>query len=247
MGTRKMMLASGEHAEADIDVDLPVDIDDDELNRVVLQLGRLVRTASLEFSLRVGALVIHHFYCGDTDAWRARGPKITSFRRLAAHPGLPMSPGALYRCVAIFELCDRLSAPSRWRNLGASHLRAVLSVDVATQERLLAAANAERWTVRILQSEVNRNRDAHSNQKGGRRSQPPVVKMLRSIGRSLNEHSDWVNTHVELDDAQVDELCHVLDAACRRLEEIREAMRAKAAHVSRLNDSGHESQIGLPS
>jgi hypothetical protein len=239
------MLASVEGPGADIDVELSTDIEDDELNRVVLQLGRLVRTASLEFSLRVGALVIHHFYSGDTDAWRARGPKITSFRRLAAHPGLPMSPGALYRCVAIFELCDRLSAPTRWRNLGASHLRAVLSVDVATQERLLAAANAERWTVRILQSEVNRNKSARLTKKGGRRSQPPVVKMLRSIGRSLNERNDWAN---ELDDAQVDEVCLVLDTACRRLEEIREAMRSKAQHgvISRPGEAMLESRMALP-
>src|SRR6478735_5141212 len=91
----------------------------DTVDRVVEHLNRICRNSGLEFALQVGSVVIHHFYDGDVEAWRVRGPKAVSFRRLALHPQLPMSPGALYRCVALFELCDRLEAPSRWRNLGA--------------------------------------------------------------------------------------------------------------------------------
>ena len=100
----------------------------DEIDIVVAQIKRLTRVASLEFALRVGAVIIHHFYDGDTEAWRSRGPKVSSFRRLAEHPELPLSAGALYRCVALYELCERLNAPSRWEHLGASHLRLVLGL-----------------------------------------------------------------------------------------------------------------------
>ena len=80
-----------------------------QINIVVGQLKRLTRTANLEFALRMGGLIIHHFYHGDTAAWRTRGRKSASFRRLTRHAEMPLSAGALYRCVALYELCERLN------------------------------------------------------------------------------------------------------------------------------------------
>jgi hypothetical protein len=139
----------------------------DDIEIVVRQLRRMTRAASLEFALSVGALIIHHFYGGNADAWRSRGPKLTSFRRLAAHPDIPLSAGGLYRCVALYELCDRLNAPSRWEHLGASHLRLVLGLPHGVQVGLLSAANANRWTVRTLHQEVKMRKSTRS-ERGGR-------------------------------------------------------------------------------
>lgn len=47
----------------------------DKIDIVVAQLRRLCRTCSLEFALQVGRVIVHHFYNGDPEAWRARGPK----------------------------------------------------------------------------------------------------------------------------------------------------------------------------
>jgi hypothetical protein len=159
----------------------------DEIDIVVAQIKRLARTANLEFSLRVGAVIIHHFYGGDTDSWRSRGPKISSFRRLSQHPDLPLSAGALYRCVALFELCDRLNAPTRWEHLGASHLRLVLGLPADTQEKLLALANANRWTVKTFQREIVRERAVRVT-SGGRRAEPSIIKSLKSVRRCLYDH-----------------------------------------------------------
>jgi hypothetical protein len=73
------------------------------VERVVLELNTLGRAATFEFTLSVGALIINRLYGGHLQAWRSRGPKCASFRRLAKHPSLPMSAGSLYRCVAIFR------------------------------------------------------------------------------------------------------------------------------------------------
>lgn len=129
---------------------------------VVAQIRRLVRDASLEFALRVGAIIIHHFYDGESDVWRSRGRKTSSFRKLARHPQLLLSAGAPYRCVALYELCDRLDATSRWGQLGASHLRLVLGLPQVLQEQLLTNANNERWTVKKLQEEVLRRNDGRT-------------------------------------------------------------------------------------
>jgi hypothetical protein len=208
-------MQGSEHVEAR----LPIELSADELDRVVAQIGRVTRTAGLEFALRIGALIIHHFYGGNTEMWRLRGPKMPSFRRLAEHPHLPMSPGALYRCVAIFELCDRLGAASRWRNLGPSHFRAVLAVDSVVQERLLSLANSERWTVRALQDEVARSKVARRT-RGGRRAQSQVTRFLKTIRKCLVEHHEALNDVESVAPHELGELVALLDQTRASLDKI---------------------------
>jgi hypothetical protein len=155
----------------------------DQLDDVVSQINGICRNSSLEFAIRVGAVIIHHFYNGDTEAWRHRGPKGNSFRRLAAHPELALSAGALYRCVAIFEICNRLRAASRWRRLGATHLRAVIGVPDDQQGSLLNRANDERWSVQTLEAHAQRLRTSRA--RGGRRAQSPLSKHLSVLDRCL--------------------------------------------------------------
>lgn len=169
-----------------------------ELEEVVHQINGICRSSSLEFALRVGAVIIHHFYGGEAEAWRHRGPKVNSFRRLAEHPELALSPGALYRCVAIFEMCERLRAASRWRRLGASHLRAVIGIPVDKQEYLLSKANDERWSVQTLQAQAQRLRIGRT--RGGRRVRSQLGKNLCVLDRCLE------NCRVALDSGGSQEL-----------------------------------------
>jgi hypothetical protein len=199
---------------------------DDEIEIVVTHIRRLARTASLEFALRVGAVIIHYFYGGDTETWRTRGPKTASFRRLAQHPDLPLSPGSLYRSVALFELCERLRAPSRWEHLGASHLRCVLGLPQNLQEKLLATANAQRWTVKTLHERVLLEKSLRAS-RGGRRPQPPVAKSLMSAKKRLEDSvvlmerlrvlsDDDLTRSLEL----IDEARHCLDGLSAKLRAI---------------------------
>ncbi len=77
--------------------------------------------------LSVGKVVIDAFFAGDASAWRKRGPKKISLRKLAHHPDLLMKPGALYLCVAIYELWQRLEIDAKSR-LSTTHLRYCLFV-----------------------------------------------------------------------------------------------------------------------
>jgi hypothetical protein len=97
-----------------------------------------------------------------------------------------MSPGMLYRCVALFELCDRLDAPARWRDLGASHLRAVLGLPAVLQEHMLSLANSNRWTVEVLDSEVRKHSSARTGH-GGRRAQPVLVTGMTKVRQSIDK------------------------------------------------------------
>jgi hypothetical protein len=123
------------------------------IEQIVRQLNAVCKSATFEFALSIGKVVIDNVYAGNLLAWRDRGPKNASFRKLAKHPELPMSPSALYRCVAIYELSDRLAIDPRGR-LSSSHLRLVLPLSQEVQERLLRRADAEAWSVARLGEET---------------------------------------------------------------------------------------------
>jgi hypothetical protein len=164
----------------------------EQVDLLVAQLRRIARAATLEFALNVGRVIIHNFYGGYTSGWRLKGPKPASFRRLAEHPDLPFSAGTLYRCVAVFELCERMNAPTRWPRLTASHLRLVLGLSPATQEKLLALANSNGWTVKCLQDEVHRIK-SEQVARGGRRRQSPLAKGLKTIRKCIRDHKEMVH------------------------------------------------------
>jgi hypothetical protein len=170
-------------------------------------------------------VIIHHFYEGDPAAWRSRGPKVASFRRLAQHPELPLSPGSLYRCVALYELCDRLNAPSRWEHLGASHLRLVIGLPPSTQEKLLATANAKRWTVKALQQEILIEKSVRVT-RGGRRAQPPLTRTLMSIRKCLDDYGNLMTRSGQLSLPDLEESMQAVEDTKARLECIWQSLHA---------------------
>jgi hypothetical protein len=200
----------------------------EHIEQVVNELNGICRTSSLEFALKVGAVIIHNFYDGDTNAWRDRGPKVHSFRRLAEHPDLLISPGALYRCVAVFELCDRLRAPSRWRRLGASHLRAVIGLPAEKQEALLTSANEQRWSVQLLNAKAQALREGRS--RGGRRAQSPLVKNLRALEQRLRDCEsalEQIDSTTSVDTEKSMQLLTDLGTSLEQVGRIVEAWRAR--------------------
>jgi len=208
---------------------LNAEVSDESMQLVVSQISQICRDSSLEFALRVGAVVVHNFYEGDVDAWRTRGPKIHSFRRLSQHPDLPMSPAALYRCVAVFELCERLNATSRWRRLGASHFRTVVGLEPKEQEKLLATANKNRWSVKLLQAAAARRRPSDSR-KGGRKRRSTLVKSLSSIHRSLEDcDSDLERDLNSLDPQEFRETAAMLAKTREWLEQLLQLVERRGA------------------
>lgn len=218
-------------SELEDDAEAATEASDEEINIVVVHIRRLARSASLEFALRVGAVIIHHFYGGRVDAWRSRGPKSASFRKLARHPGLPLSAGALYRSVALYELCERLGAPSRWEHLGASHLRLVLKLPQPQQEQLLARANSERWTVKALHQVVLKQNVAPT--RGGRRPEPPLERGLASMRRCLGDYRRTLETIGALSHRDV-------ESSMRLLEETKLVLDDLSLLLSTVSGAGEE-------
>jgi hypothetical protein len=213
------------------------------IDLVVKKLYQITRETTLDYSIRVGSLIIHYFYAGDMKTWRRKGPKTHSFRALASHPELPMSASTLYRCVAVYELCERLGVVNKWNRITVSHLRLVLRLDEPDQQRLLSAANSERWSVQRLQTEaLTLQRRAGS--RGGRAAAPKLAHYTRFVERLLKTSESLL---AELPDAEPildSRYSHVRDAlehSIRSLEQARHALGQCGEQALKLLTGGGES------
>jgi len=99
---------------------------------------------------------------------------------------VPLTPvRALYRAVALFEVCQRFGNGEGWKHVSASHVRLVLGLKDEDQERLLAAAEANRMTVNQLEKETAKARAALTA-RGGRRRLPELTRTVRAIKKCID-------------------------------------------------------------
>ena len=163
--------------------------EDEAIELVVLRLNSICKAATFDFALAIGAAVIQHLFGGDLSQWRSRDPnKSVSLRKLARHPQLPMSPSALYRSIAIYELCERLEI-RRWRHVSTSHIRLVLSLPEHEQARLLRMAETNAWPVLRLDEEIETTMGHEGEQRrsrrGGRKRGSPLAHAVKRVAKLL--------------------------------------------------------------
>jgi hypothetical protein len=164
----------------------------DLIEGVIRELRIITRTATLEFALAVGQVIVDGFYGGDLDAWRSRGAKDVSFRKLAKHPDLPMSPTALYRSVSVYELSRRLPI-EHWQRVSPSHLHAVLPLSQDEQERLLEMTELQSWPVRRLREEVAKLEQQPSfRDRGGRKRSASLIRTIHVLEGCLDGSGNLV-------------------------------------------------------
>jgi hypothetical protein len=192
------------------------------IDAVVERLKGICRSTSVELCLKVGKLVIDGLYRGDAEQWRKRGIKDLSFRKLAARPDLPMSASVLYRCVATYEMYLRIPEISGWKQLHATHLRAVLHLDHGSQRALLQKAHRNNWSVKRLEAEIATHGSPRSRK--GRPPMPALMRTLRVLRGHLGEEGQLVGADElseVVDESFVQEVYAAVDhvrSACERLQ-----------------------------
>ena len=201
------------------DVTLP----DAEVDALVRDICVLHRNASLEYALRLARLVVDRLYGGDLSAWRQRGPKDASFRKLAVKldglqvPGL--SSGNLARAVIALEVDARVGVSGR-PQLTIAHVNAVAGLPEAAQERLLGEAEARDLTAAELRREADAVRRATA--APGRTGRPRLPGFVRTVNRWERELEDDATSFADLEQAAD------LDAdEARRMRSVVESMRAR--------------------
>lgn len=202
-------------------------VSDETIERVVLRLNAICRRTTVEFAVTVGRVIVDEFYGGVVMRLRARGEKSCSFRKLAKHPRLPMSPVSLYRSVAIFELCERLGI-EQWKHVSTTHMRLVVNLPAEEQRRLLEAAEAHVWSARRLEHEVAELR-VRSARRGGPPRLPRLKKTIRALEKCLDERCGLVGA----DDASIRPSPESARAIVEVLRNVKEACAAVEERITR--------------
>jgi hypothetical protein len=223
----------------------------DPIDDVVRKLNAICKSATFDLALSVGQLVVASFYDGDVEQLRERGRnKHVSLRKLARHPALPVSAGVLYRSIAIYELCEKLGVRS-WQHICVSHLRLVLSLPFEDQERLLRLAEANGWSVQMLDEEVAvARRRLGSRSRGGRPRQSPLRRTISSVQKcvalldaAVARPDDEESASSSVD--SVREMADVLQDAMRACETLQDRVVRMMARAEDRPSPPRESHRGL--
>jgi hypothetical protein len=218
----------------DSDVNMVLaELSDAELDTVAVEVRRAARDGVLATALAVGRVLIERLFGGDVDAWRLRGARTTSLRRLAERlqqddPTAPSS-SALHRACGLYAAEVQLGV-SALEHVTASHVYAVLGLPAEVQRDLLVAANDERLTTRALEERARAARPAHPSGIGRPRL-PRFVKTIRGFRRVLSEPDALfgdLERVASLPDADVVELRAVVAELRSRCEQIEERLMARA-------------------
>jgi len=149
-----------------------------ELDTVVTELQDIERRTGMERHLAIGRLILHRFFGGSPQAWHERRKnKNNSVRRLAARPGCPLSNSALNQAIGIFVLSESLPCVQTFGHIGASHIAAVLHLDLEGQRRWLEQAERSLWSVRELKEQIT----LYRRQTGERRGRPRAPEKGRAL------------------------------------------------------------------
>lgn len=130
---------------------------------LVERLNAVPERSTLVGMCEAGALILKIRNAEDAGKNRPGVTAPTSFRQLAALPGMTMSAASLYRAVSIYELWRRMPELLRCKKLGVGHVSAVLCLKEELQMRLLRQAQEETWTKARLQEEVDKYRFQAAN------------------------------------------------------------------------------------
>lgn len=209
---------------------LPPALPDEVLDRVATRLRELHRSATLAFSLEVGKVLVDELYGGDLAAWQDRGPRDSSFRKLAEREDLNgLGKSALHRAVQVYALVTRLGQPE-WKHLGLAHVRAVLPLAEKDQAKLLEQAEAGRWTTRQLEAQAALHKPPPDGR--GRPPLPSIVKSIHAMARLVEgEEGDPfadLDALETLTEVEAQRLLGQVSAVRRRCEEVELRLGARA-------------------
>lgn len=216
---------------------LPPPASEDVVDQVVATLNNLTRVQGLDLALQIGRVVVHGLYNGDVTVLRGRTEKDASLRKLAERSetgALHLSVPVLFRAIAIFEMTERLGV-STWEHLGVSHLRLVLGLAHGQQQRLLANAEEQEWTVEELEAAAAKIRSKSKAGNGGRKRMLPFVKGIGRLAKLFANQDETFGGLDQIDNLDEDEALRLYQAVTGmkiKCEEMQQALAKRVPGMS---------------
>jgi hypothetical protein len=205
-----------------------------DVDSIVRELREIYCVSGLRLALTIGKVVLDRIYGGDPKLWHSRGKKDQSFRKLAEHPALPFAPSTLSRAVGIYEISLRRSDLLDLPNVTSSHVRQVLGLPSAEQDRLIQQASRDEWSVLRLREEIRRLRGAEPGVPESRRA-PRFARFLRTLGRGI-EQAVLLEEVDRIEGLPNDETEELLRTAQALHEQSRTVIERLARHLEALGE-----------
>lgn len=221
-------------------VDLDGPPSETDLARAAQFIRSVTARSGVECARRVGEYLVEHFYGGDFAQVHRHGRKHASLRALAARDDLGVSPTFLWTALAVAEQWVVLPVEVA-EALPLAHHRLLLPVhDRALRVHLARAAAEGRWSVRHLQAEIQRRREAErvatGARKPGRPPGPGIDRLTRLVAEVATE-VERAASDGRLDRLDPEELLafeEALDDAINRLEDCFDGVKEAAESVRAL-------------
>jgi hypothetical protein len=175
-----------------------------EIDAVVEQLHALESRIGLDRCIAIGGLILQRFFGGSPEIWRARSRnKNNSVRRIAQHPACPLSKSSLSEAIGVYVAVQELPFVRTSGHIGASHVAAVLRLDLEEQRSWLKRAELEHWSVRELRAEIQQHRSSAAPVRP--RLHSSVVSLRRAV-RAFDRAIRAIQKAEELSDADRDKI-----------------------------------------
>lgn len=211
-------------------------VNDDVVTEVIAGIRAAQAKHGFALSRDIGQLVVEKFYDGDITAFRKRGPKDASLRKLAEHPDLPMSSTGLYNALATYELLERLPDVYASKQLTPTHVRAVLPLPPPEQEKLLKRAEKKGMTVRELEEEARKVKARTKKSAGGRPRLPRFVKTINALRKYVDSDDDLfgdLDAVEKLDAEEAEALWKTVTGLKLKCEELQKLLQASVPGFTR--------------
>jgi hypothetical protein len=164
-------------------------IPDSVYTELAIEIIHEHRDTTIGFALRVGKMVVKRLYGGNIENWRNHGESDGSMKRLAdeiaERGGRNLSLTTLQNAVGTLDLDLRVGVSAR-PQLTYTHVRAVIGLPAAKQEKLLGDAESNDWDTTQMKHEVAKVRRRLSGRKG-RKPKPESLKTIHAWGRALTD------------------------------------------------------------
>lgn len=179
----------------------------------------------------IGQLIVNRFHGGDIEKFRSRGHKDASLRKLAQHADLPMSASALHNAVAAFDYAERNPGVYSSKHLTPTHVRAVLALPAAQQDRLLAMAEDRSLTVEQLAVEVALVENG-VRKRVGRKTLPQFVKSIHALSKYVEgDLFGGLDSVSSLDAVEAERLRRTVAALLQKCEGLMAALERAGTHT----------------
>lgn len=223
-------LAAAPDSEAMLDAVAP----DSVVEEIVRSMTTLVGRKDLEKYNGIGSLVINLGFGGNFEAWRQRGRRHPTYRKILKHEKLPVSSVDLYRGVNTYDVWTRFDGLKAYPLVTATHIRYLLGMEPDVQKTWLDKIQSKGLTVDELRREIEIDGQAEPL-RGAAAALFEVRRQFRQLDQICDDKEGLIADlrRAEIPTAETETLDKLLDELGEQLKLLRTRLAERTGSKKR--------------